>query len=189
MKKGTVILIAVLVVVAVLLFGGIGSYNKLVKSQTEVEKAASDIDAVLQRRADLIPNLVNTVKGFAAHETEVFNAVNEARAALVGAGTMEEKAEASEELSASLNRLIAIAEAYPELKSDTAYVGLMDELAGTENRISVARQAYNESAASYNKLLKAFPTVIFARMLNFQPVGYFEAAPESASAPVVDFGQ
>ena len=133
-KKGVIIgvIIAVIVIIAVSI---IGSYNGLISLEESTNTAYSDIQVQLQRRMDLVPNLVNTVKGYAAHETEVFTAVSDARAKLAGAGTVEEASEANEELSSALSRLIAISESYPELKSNENFLSLQDELAGTENRI------------------------------------------------------
>lgn len=126
----------------VVLIGGflIGSYNGLASSRENIASAQADIDTMLQRRADLIPNLVSTVKSFAAHETEVYDAVLEARTQLMNASTMQDKADADAALDAALTQLNVVVEAYPELKSDTTYIGLMDELAGSENRISTARK-------------------------------------------------
>ncbi|MFR2182831.1 MAG: LemA family protein, partial [Hominilimicola sp.] len=140
-KKGVIIgvIIAVIVIIAVSI---IGSYNGLISLEESTNTAYSDIQVQLQRRMDLVPNLVNTVKGYAAHETEVFTAVSDARAKLAGAGTVEEASEANEELSSALSRLIAISESYPELKSNENFLSLQDELAGTENRIGVARKDY-----------------------------------------------
>ena len=184
MKKG---LIAVIAVVAVLIIACIGGYNSLVSKETTVEEQASNIDTQLQRRADLIPNLVSTVKGYTDHETEVFTAVTEAREKLMSAGTMAEKSQANDEVSTALGKLIAIAESYPELKSDTVYVSLMDELAGTENRISYARKTYNEAVASYNKAIKKFPGVLFANMFGFEKAEMFEASEGAETVPEVSF--
>ena len=147
-KKGVIIgvIIAVIVIIAVSI---IGSYNGLISLEESTNTAYSDIQVQLQRRMDLVPNLVNTVKGYAAHETEVFTAVSDARAKLAGAGTVEEASEANEELSSALSRLIAISESYPELKSNENFLSLQDELAGTENRIGVARKDYNDAVQTY----------------------------------------
>ncbi len=148
-KKGVIIgvIIAVIVIIAVSI---IGSYNGLISLEESANTAYADIQVQLQRRMDLVPNLVNTVKGYAAHETEVFTAVSDARAKLAGAGTVEEASEANEELSSALSRLIAISESYPELKSNENFLSLQDELAGTENRIGVARKDYNDAVQKYN---------------------------------------
>ncbi len=188
MKKG----FTALIIVGVLLFGlfgfGVSTYNRLVTENENVEAAFSQIDNQLQRRNDLIPNLVETVKGYAAQEKEVFLGVSEARAKLAGSTTVGDKAAADGELSGALSRLLAIAEAYPELKSDANFRQLSDELAGTENRIAVARKDYNDVANVFNKKMKTFPTVIFAGMLGFEKAEYFEAAEGATEAPNVNFG-
>ena len=182
MKKG--LLIVGLIVV---LIGGflIGSYNGLASSRENIASAQADIDTMLQRRADLIPNLVSTVKSFAAHETEVYDAVLEARTQLMNASTMQDKADADAALDAALTQLNVVVEAYPELKSDTTYIGLMDELAGSENRISTARKDYNEVVRSYNQRIVTFPTSILANMFGFTKADYFEAAAGAATTPDV----
>lgn len=187
MKKSYIVLICiVLVVLAVVgLFGG--SYNKMVKKSESVESSASNLDAMLQRRADLVPNLVNTVKGFTNHETEIINSITEARAKLVGAKTLEEKSEANGELTTALNALNVVVENYPELKSSENYIQLSDELAGTENRIAVARKDYNEEVKEYNSTIKTFPSNIIAGMFGFEEKEYFEASEGSKEVPVVDF--
>ena len=176
MKKGLLI-----VGIIVVLIGGflIGSYNGLASSRENIASAQADIDTMLQRRADLIPNLVSTVKSFAAHETEVYDAVLEARTQLMNARTMQAA------LDAALTQLNVVVEAYPELKSDTTYIGLMDELAGSENRISTARKDYNEVVRSYNQRIVTFPTSILANMFGFTKADYFEAAAGAATTPDV----
>ena len=178
-KKGVIIgvIIAVIVIIAASI---IGSYNGLISLEESTNTAYSDIQVQLQRRMDLVPNLVNTVKGYAAHETEVFTAVSDARAKLAGAGTVEEASEANEELSSALSRLIAISESYPELKSNENFLSLQDELAGTENRIGVARKDYNDAVQKYN-------VKIFANMLGFEKKQQFEADSAAQSAPSVNF--
>ena len=187
-KKG-IIGIVVLVVVIILIAVPISTYNSLVSMQTAVEEQGANIDSQLQRRMDLIPNLVETVKGFTAHETEVFDAVTSARENMMAAGDMAEKSAANEEMTGALNRLIAVAEAYPELKSDTVYVGLMDELAGTENRISYARTEYNAAVTSYNMAIRKFPGNIFAGIFGFEKADFFEAAEGAEAVPEVNFEQ
>ena len=182
MKKGTGIAI-VIGIIAVILLSIIGGYNSLVSKEARVEQEAANIDTQLQRRADLIPNLVNTVKGYTNHETEVFAQVTEAREKLMSANTMAEKSAANDEVSTALGRLVAVAENYPELKSDTVYIDLMDELAGTENRIAKVRKDYNDAATSYNKAIKKFPGIIFAGAFGFEKVDLFEAT-EGATTPV-----
>ena len=161
--------------------------QRIISLEESTNTAYSDIQVQLQRRMDLVPNLVNTVKGYAAHETEVFTAVSDARAKLAGAGTVEEASEANEELSSALSRLIAISESYPELKSNENFLSLQDELAGTENRIGVARKDYNDAVQKYNVKIRSFPTNIFANMLGFEKKQQFEADSAAQSAPSVSF--
>ena len=162
-------------------------YNTLVKQGEAVDAAWSEVQNQLQRRNDLIPNLVNTVKGFAQQEKDVLIKVTEARSRVAGAGTPEETIEASNELSGALSRLLVVVEQYPQLKSDQNFLRLQDELAGTENRLTVARMRYNESVQGYNAQVKSFPTNLMAKMFGFDARPYFEA-PESARAvPEVKF--
>lgn len=154
MKK----ILAIIGIVILILAGGLAvSYNGLAGSRESVETAQADVDTMLQRRADIIPNLVSIVKSYAKHETEVFDKVLEARSQLMDAYTMEEKAEADQQVESALNGLKVVVENYPELKSDTTYVSLMDELSGSENRISVARKDYNDAVKTYNTKLVKFP--------------------------------
>ncbi len=190
MKKLSGGMIALIViVVAALLLGvwAVSSYNGLVGLREEVSGQSANIETQLQRRADLIPNLVSTVKGYAAHETEIMTELAEARSALVGAGNLAEKAEADAALSGALSRLLMVVENYPDLKADAQFTALMDELSGTENRIAVARKDYNDAAKTYNKKIKTFPSVIFANMFGFEGVEYFEAAAGSEVPPAVSF--
>lgn len=187
MKKGTIILIAVIAVIAIIAFSCVETYNSLVAQRENVDTQYSAIETQLQRRIDLIPNIVNTVKGYAAHESEVFGAVSDARARLAGASTKEEAAEADSELTSAVSRLLMIAENYPDLKADTQFTALTDELAGTENRIAVARKDYNDAAKTYNTQIKTFPKVIIANLFGFEKAEYFEAAEGAKSAPQVNF--
>ena len=187
MNNGSKSILAVIGVIAVCVLFFVGSYNSLVSKQAAVEQQYSNIDTQLQRRSDLIPNLVNTVKGYTDHENEVFSEVTAAREKLMNANTVAEKSEADEEVSGALSKLIAIAESYPELKSDTVYVSLMDELAGTENRISYAREEYNAAVTSYNKAIRTFPGAIFANMFGFEKSELFEAQESAKEVPEVKF--
>ncbi len=187
MKKKGIGIIAVIAVIVIIIGAVAGSYNGLVSLEESANTAFSDVQVQLQRRADLVPNLVNTVKGYAAHETEVFTAVSDARAKLAGATTVEEVSAADGELSSALSRLLAISESYPELKANENFLSLQDELAGTENRIGVARKDYNEVVQKYNVKIRSFPTNIFAGMLGFEKKEQFEADAASQNAPSVSF--
>ncbi len=185
MKSSGKIFIVIGIILAVLILGGIGSYNSLVTQRETVDNALSLIDMQLQRRNDLIPNLVATVQEYAEHEEEVFTAVADARARLAGATTVEEQAEGDAELTGALSRLLAISENYPELKANTNFINLQDELAGTENRIANSRRDYNQVAQSYNTKVKRFPTVIFANIFGFDSVDYFKADEGATENPNV----
>ena len=189
MKRGLIVLAVIVVLVAAVVGPVVGSYNKLVRINEDVKAAWSQVDTQLQRRYDLIPNLVETAKGFASHETAVFTAVSDARAKLAGArtGTVDQRAAAEAEMSGALQRLLALVENYPQLKSDAHFKALMDELAGTENRIAVARMRYNETVQSYNQTLKQFPMVLFARAFGFAEKPYFQPESGAQQAPKVQF--
>jgi len=162
-------------------------YNRLVAQEEQVEQSWSEVENQLQRRSDLIPNLVETVKGYATHEREVFTQIAESRSKLAGAGTREEKIEAANQLSSALSRLLVIVERYPELKANQNFIRLQDELAGTENRIAVARRRYNEAVRRYNTSVRRFPTLIWAKLFGFDKKPYFEAPEEAKQAPKVEF--
>lgn len=190
MKKLLIPIIAIIAVIAIIGSMVMGPYNKLVSLEQDVNNKESNIDTQLQRRLDLIPNLVETVKGYAQHESDVFKSVADARSKLAGAtesGSVEEKAEANAEMTSALGRLIAISEAYPELKADTQFTGLRDELAGTENRIAVARKDYNDTVTEYNKVVKSFPMNMFAGIVGKHEKPYFKADSAAKNAPSVDF--
>jgi LemA protein len=165
------------------------TYNRLVRTRVRVQNAWSQIDVQLRRRYDLIPNLVQTVQGYAAHEREVFDEVTRARAAAQQASTVQGQAQAENELTRSLGRLIAVAENYPELKASQNFLALQEELTGTEGRIAYARQFYNDEVQKLNTLIQAFPSNVVARLGNFQPRDFFEIE-EPARGPVaVTFDQ
>ena len=187
MSTGNIILISVLSILLLFILWCAKSYNSLVGYQESVNKQSSNISTQLQRRADLIPNLVNTVKGYAAHESEIMNNLSESRSKLAGAATMEEKAEANSELTNAISRLLVVVENYPNLKADSQFTSLMDELSGTENRIAVARKDYNEAVKAYNQKIKTFPTVIFANVFGFSQAEYFQADENSKTTPQVSF--
>ena len=168
---------------------GVSANNRLVALQEEVSARWAQVETVLQRRFDLIPNLVNTVKGYAQHEREILEEVTRLRSQWGAAKTLDEKAKAASELEGTLARLLVVAEQYPDLKANQNFRDLQFELAGTENRIAVERQRYNDAIRSYNTRVRQFPTSIIASWRGFQPnEAYFEAAKESQQAPKVDFG-
>ncbi|GIN99246.1 hypothetical protein J6TS1_51160 [Siminovitchia terrae] len=187
MRKGLGAIIGVLVILALVLVPLLGSYNGFVNAEEEVEQKYSQIENQLQRRADLIPNLVNTVKGYAKHEDKVLGDIADARSRLIGANTVQEQADADASLSNALSRLLVISENYPELKADKQFTQLMDELAGTENRIAVARKDYNDQVTIYNKKVRQFPGRIVASVFDFEKKEYFKAAAGAEEAPDVDF--
>ncbi len=185
-------LIIVGILVAIGLFFGmsvIGTRNELVTQKNAVEGAFAQVDVALQRRADLIPNLVETVKGFASQEKDVIASVSNARAALGGARTPAEKISANGQLDGALSRLLVVVENYPQLKSDANFMRLQDELAGTENRIAVERRKYNETVQKYNTTIELFPNNIAASLFGFQRNdAYFKTEPGARTAPKVNFG-
>lgn len=189
MKKSgnKMMLIVIAVVVILLVVFGISQYNSLVGVSETVENESANIDTMLQRRVDLIPNLVETVKGYASHEKEVIESVSDARSKLAGAGSMEEKATADTELSGALSRLLMVVENYPDLKADEQFQSLSDELAGTENRIAVARKDYNDAVKTYNQKVRRFPTNLFANVFGFDKADYFTAEDGAQQAPDVNF--
>lgn len=188
MKKGLIPLLVIVGIIVVLAMMLIPSYNNFVNGEENVEEAYAQVENQLQRRLDLIPNLVNTVEGFAKQEKEVIANVTEARARLAGAGSPEEQATANDELSGALSRLLVVVENYPDLKSDANFRQLMDELAGTENRLSIARQDYNTVVADFNKKVKRFPGALIAGIFGFDEKEYFKADAAAQEAPKVDFG-
>ena len=188
MKK-SVLVIAVLAIVALGVAGMyIGRRNQMVMKNQAVNAAWAQVDVVLQRRADLIPNLVETVKGYAAQEQTVFGDIAKARSALLNAQTPADRIAANGQLDGALGRLLAIVENYPQLKSNENFLRLQDELAGTENRIAVERRRYNEAVQDYNTYVQLFPNNIFAGWAGFKPnTAYFSAAGASRETPKVQF--
>ncbi|WP_346353433.1 LemA family protein [Azotosporobacter soli] len=177
----------VLALVAVIAIGAFSSYNGLVGMNESVNGKWSQIENQLQRRGDLIPNLVNTVKGYAAHEQAAIQAVSDARAKLAGAQGPAAKAQANSDMNGALSRLLMVAENYPNLKADASFKQLMDELAGTENRIAVARKDYNDAVQVYNTKIKSLPTSIFAGAFGFTQKEYFKADEAAKAVPQVKF--
>ena len=184
MSKSLLGIVAAIVIVVGMLFS---SYNGLVSMNENVTGKWAQVENQLQRRSDLIPNLVNTVKGYAAHETEVFTAVADARAKLGGAKTVAETNAANSEMNSALSRLLMVAENYPELKSNTNFTQLQDELAGTENRIAVARKDYNDAVQVYNAKIKSLPASLYAGALGFTARDYFKADEAAQKVPQVKF--
>ncbi len=184
MKKAWIVILALVVL---LIAPIIGSYNSLVKMNEDVNGKWAQVDVQLQRRADLIPNLVATVQGYAAQEKEIMNNLADARSRLMGAQTVNDKAAANEELTSALSRLLVIVENYPNLKSDANFRQLQDELAGTENRLAVARKDYNDSVQVYNAKIKSFPTNMLAGMFGFSARDYFQVEAGAKTVPQVKF--
>ncbi|NLP18814.1 MAG: LemA family protein [Firmicutes bacterium] len=187
MGRGVKVFIVIAAIIVFLVWPLFSSYNGLVSADEAVSASWSQVENQLQRRLDLIPNLVNTVKGYAAHEEKIFTEVTRARENLMGAGSLADKAQADEELTGALSRLLAIAENYPELKADANFRQLSDELAGTENRIAVSRMDYNNSVQSFNTKIRRFPTAFIAKMFNFSARDYFQAEAGAQKTPTVDF--
>jgi LemA protein len=183
------LVVAVLIAIALILGGMfVRSRNDMVRKNEAVKASWSQVDVMIQRRADLIPNLVATVKGFAAHEETVFADVDRAREALLAARTPADRIAANGQLDGALGRLLAIVENYPQLKSNENFLSLQDELAGTENRIAVARKRYNDALQDYNAYIGLFPNNVFARWAGFQRNNaYFTASPEAQQVPKVEF--
>jgi LemA protein len=190
--KALIALIVVVVIVGLIGMAVFGSYvstrNTLVTKNEAVKSAWSQVDIVLQRRADLIPNLVETVKGYAQQEQTVFGDIAKARSALLSAGTPQQKIAANGQLDSALGRLLVVVENYPQLRSNENFLRLQDELAGTENRIAVERKRYNDTLQDYNTYVQQFPNNIFAGWAGFKPNdAYFQASEGSRVAPKVNF--
>ncbi len=189
MKKGIIVLV---VIVLLVIWAGstfVSHRNEMVRKRETVNAAWSQVDVVLQRRADLIPNLVQTVKGFATHEEKVFGDIAAARAAMAGAKTPQEKIAANGQLDSALSRLLVVVENYPQLRSNENFLRLQDELAGTENRIAIERRRYNETVQDYNTYISLFPNNIVASLSGFtRNDAYFKTEEGARQAPKVDFG-
>jgi LemA protein len=181
--------LAIGVLLLFMIIGGsaCSTYNSLTDKQVTVKQKWADVDTLLQSRADLIPNLVNTVRGYAKHEEKVFSDIAAARSRLLGAQTPDEKGEANAQLTSALGRLLVLTENYPDLKASEQFKMLQVQLEGTERRIAVARQDYNGVVADYNRTRQKFPTVLTASLLGFGPEQEFKADPGSRDAPKVDF--
>ncbi|NOT34818.1 MAG: LemA family protein [Candidatus Eisenbacteria bacterium] len=189
MKRGGLIAIVVLAI-ALIGIGGcvVGNYNNLVGADQAVKGKFAEVENQLQRRNDLIGNLVESVKGVATQEQEVFGAIADARARLGGAQSPQQTIEAGRAMDTALSRLLVVVENYPQLRSNEQFAQLMDELAGTENRLATSRMRYNEEVQKFNVLVKRFPTNLFAGMFNFKDATYYEVPEEAKALPKVDFG-
>ncbi|MEA0553626.1 LemA family protein [Lysinibacillus irui] len=189
MKKsfGPIAVIVIIFVVIALLF--IPKYNSLVSAEENVDSKWAQVENQLQRRFDLIPNLVESVKGYANHEQEVITSITEARAQMGSANSPQEQAVANDALTGALSRLLVVVENYPNLKADANFRQLMDELAGTENRLAVAREDYNNEVQQFNKHVKRFPGNLVAGMFGFEQKEYFKVAAGADKAPSIDFSQ
>jgi LemA protein len=180
--------VAILIlIVAVPFFYLKGTYNELVTMEEQVNAAWAQVENQLQRRYDLIPNYVETVKGYAAHEREVFVEVTEARSKVAGATGKQEQIQANNQLTSALSRLMVVVERYPQLKANQNFIRLQDELAGTENRIAVERRRYNEAVRAFNTRIRQFPTNMVAGLFGFEKAEFYEAPEEAMTAPEVTF--
>ena len=187
MKKGIIILIVILAIIIIAVMSFVGKYNRMQQLVIEVQNGWAEVENQLNRRYDLIPNLVNTVRGYATHESDVLMQVTESRSRVGSASTPQETMAANNELSSSLSRLLMVVEAYPDLKANANFIRLQDELAGTENRLSTARRRYNDAVNTLNRSLVIFPNNIIANMFAIQPATFFEAPIEARTAPQVQF--
>lgn len=187
MNAGTIILIVIAVIVVLILLYVAGTYNKLVHLKNLVKDQWAQIDVLLKRRADLIPNLVETVKGYAAHEKDTLDAVITARNKAVAAKTPEEEMKANGELTGALNRLFALTESYPDLKANTNFLDLQNNLKETEDKIAYARQFYNDAVLKYKNKLEMFPSNIIAGLFHFEKEAFFEVAEADKEVPKVQF--
>lgn len=187
MRKSGLVMLAILGVLVLVGVWGITTYNSLVRDNEAINGQWAQVENQLQRRNDLIPNLVATVKGYATHEQTVFDDIANARAKLAGASTVDQKAQAAGELQSALSRLLVVVENYPTLKADAQFQALMDELSGTENRLAVERMRFNELVKVFDTRVKQFPMSVFAGITGMQQRAYFEVAPGAENVPQVDF--
>lgn len=182
------ILIAIIALIVIALLMIVPTYNRLAGRRESVNQAYAQVQNVVQRRADLIPNLVNTVKGYTDHESDTLKEVTNARAGVQNAKNPKELAEANDQLTRAIGDINVVVEAYPDLKADTQFVQLMDELAGSENRIFTERKNYNEAVQAYNTDIRRFPTNLIAKFTGYDPAEYFKADDSAQEAPKVNFG-
>lgn len=187
MNANTVLVIVIIGIILLLVFYMIGVYNKLVNHRNKVNNQWSQIDIQLKRRADLIPNLVETVKGYAKHEKDTLNGVIEARNKAVNATSVNDKVKANNELSGAISKLFALSESYPDLKANENFLSLQNDLKETENKITYARQFYNDAAMNFNNVVEMFPSNIVANMFKFKKFEFFQVAEEEKETPKVKF--
>jgi LemA protein len=190
MKRGGLVVLAIVAVLVIVIAGQLaGSYNRLITAQQGVQQGWAEVNNQLQRRNSLIGNLAETVKGTALQEQQVFGDIARARAAMAGARTPQEGIAAAQNMDGVLGRLLVVVENYPQLRSNEAFMGLMDELSGTENRLAVARMRYNETVQGYNVMVKRFPTNLYAGMMGFKGEPYYPVPEEAKATPKIDFSQ
>ncbi|MBC8588186.1 LemA family protein [Paratissierella segnis] len=187
MKGKSLTLIIIIIVIALVAITSIGTYNRLASMEESVDSAWAQVENVLKRRADLIPNLVNTVKGYASHEEQVLTQITNARAGFNSATSPQEFAAANDQLDAAIRSLNVVVENYPDLKANQNFLELQAELSGTENRISTERMRYNDAVRGFNTTIRRFPTNIVAKIFGYQSREYFEINPEDAEVPEVNF--
>ena len=186
-NKWIIVAVILLLVIALPVISAIGTYNQLVAMDEAVDANWIQVENLMQRRYDLIPNLVEVTKGYAAHEEEIFTEIANARARIGQGGSREEVIDANDQLSGALSRLLVLTENYPQLQASDQFIRLQDELAGTENRLAVARQDYNNTVRSFNEKIRRFPTNLLANILGFDSQPYFEMSPAASEAPQVNF--
>lgn len=186
-KTWIIVMVIILLVLGIPVMAMAGSYNKLVGMDETINANWKQVENLMQRRYDLIPNLVEVTKGYAAHENEIFTDIANARSRIGQGGSREEIIDANEELTGALNRLLVITENYPQLQASDQFIRLQDELAGTENRLAVSRQDYNNSVQEYNQTIRRFPTNILSGILGFNQQPYFEMEQGANKAPSVNF--
>jgi LemA protein len=189
MSRGAKLAIGVGVVALVLFFMLAAPYNSLVRLDEAVNRSQGDVEVNLQRRLDLVPNLVETVKGYAIHERETLEAVVKARQQSAQAVNLDQKLQAGQEMTGALGRLMVVVERYPELKANQNFKALQDQLEGTENRIAVARTRYNNAVQEYNQAVRGFPTLLLARLVGYNPRPTFNAQPQAQEVPKVQFNK
>ena len=187
MEIGTIIIIVVVALLLIVVFYAIGVYNKLINARNKVNDQFAQIDVQLKRRSDMIPNLVETVKGYAKHEENTFKEVVEARNRMNSANGINEELEASNQITTALNKLFALAESYPELKANTNFMSLQNDLKDTEDKLSFARQFYNDTVLNYNNLREQFPSNIIAGMFKSKEIDFFKAEDKDKEVPKVKF--